>query len=626
MTAPQDITRQLDGRSRVDHAVACAHRRWRVFPLCTPKPGGGCVHHGDQCRHPGKCPLLKGWTSKATTDEATIRLWWARWPDANVGILTGEASDLLVIDIDNRHGGAESWRRLEAEHGPLAQTPTVQTGDGVHRYYQYEDIGVKNGALIAPGIEVRTTEGSVVAAGSRHHGGAAYRWLDGAGPDDVPLAPFPQELLQRPQPTLAPAEPASLYFSEGHRNTQLTRIAGALRRHGASEDGLSAALQAVNQADGDPPLPASDVQVIARSVAHYQPGASNIGTTPRIAHGSPRHFRLLTIDELSNQPQTEWLVDGIAERGRVGMLTGAPAAAKSFVSLAFALSVATGRDWHGRPVKKGPVVVVAAEGGPGIRKRVAAWMQEQGVTEIPNAFFLLEDVQLLAPGDVEGLLRQIQDTCPVPVLIILDTLAACFVGGDENSAKETGMALAAARRIVNVTGATVLLVHHSGRQDETRERGSSALRGNVDVMVSVQKNGDAITLTNTKQKDQEPFEPIQLRLKQVELDDGETSCVLVDGETSCVLVAGDSPSTTSPAPWVNASQRRALGALASFGRDGASSAEWRQAIETTHRVECPERTFQNWRTDLVKKGTVELVPEKDNTYRVKETNSAENLP
>ena len=145
------------------------------------------------------------------------------------------------------------------------------------------------------------------------------------------------------------------------------------------------------------------------------------------------------------------------------------------------------------------------------------------------------------------------------------------------------------------------------------ERGSSALRGNVDVMISVAKNqGGVVTVKNSKQKNQEPFEPIRLRLKQVKLGvDARTR----QPTTSCVLVAAGTvlPPTSArqsePAPSLGKGEERALKALASFREVGAASGEWHKAIKTTFGVDVPGRTFNNWRKGLLAKGLVEDIPE-----------------
>src|SRR6266849_1224690 len=92
--------------STLDAALAYAARGWHVFPCHTPTPQGGCSCRRPSCEDIGKHPRTKNGLQDATTEEATIRRWWKMWPEANVAIRTGAISGLVVLDQDNRKGGA----------------------------------------------------------------------------------------------------------------------------------------------------------------------------------------------------------------------------------------------------------------------------------------------------------------------------------------------------------------------------------------------------------------------------------------------------------------------------------------------------------------------------------------
>jgi putative DNA primase/helicase len=168
-------------------AIVYARMGWRVLPVHTPTLGGGCTCGNAGCKDQGKHPRLKNWTIVATTDEKTIRAWFTRWPDANVGIATGRASGIIVLDVDNRHGGMESLAELEKKCGELPKTPTVRTGDGYHMYFRHPGGTIKNAEALAglPGLDVLGDCGFVVAPPSLHRSGATY--LVEAAPDTYPL-------------------------------------------------------------------------------------------------------------------------------------------------------------------------------------------------------------------------------------------------------------------------------------------------------------------------------------------------------------------------------------------------------------------------------------------------------
>jgi AAA domain-containing protein len=269
---------------------------------------------------------------------------------------------------------------------------------------------------------------------------------------------------------------------------------------------------------------------------------------------------------------------------------------KSFVALAWALCVATGRDWFGRATSKGAVIYVAAEGGRGIRKRVQAWMLDHGLSDVPDAFFVLDAVQVTDDDDLRELAERIVARGLQLKLIVFDTLARCFIGGDENSAKEMGGFVAGIARLQKFTGATVL-VHHSGKgtkesKSHEIERGSSAFRAAADVMVSVSMDKDRIiTVKNNKQKDDEEFQPMKLRLEQVPVGSG------FDQTTSCVLrLEGRVLARAQTLPL---HLRMTLEALASCPNGEASIHQWRARTLST------ERTIHTHRRELAEKGLVE---------------------
>ncbi|MEX5711981.1 bifunctional DNA primase/polymerase [Parafrankia sp. FMc6] len=168
----------------------------------------------------GKRPILPDWTNAASTDRDVIRGWWARWPDANVGIATGPRSGLAVLDLDPRSGGAESLTELETRVGLLPGTAMVVTGsDGVHFYYRHPGTKVVSRAhSLGRGLDVKADGGQVVAPPSVHPNGSRYAWsgnVDGLLAGDIAgyLAPWPTSRLTpaepEPMPPARPPAPAS---------------------------------------------------------------------------------------------------------------------------------------------------------------------------------------------------------------------------------------------------------------------------------------------------------------------------------------------------------------------------------------------------------------------------------
>lgn len=216
------------------------------------------------CRPDDKRPAIRGWIRSATREPNQLEAWWARCPQANVGILT---EGLVVLDAD----GPDAIDALSALG--LPRTATVKTPRGLHVYL----VGrVPDGCVagLGRGLDVRgNADGRathfVVGPGSIRDG-FLYSWEE--HPTETPVAAAPAELIERVRQRRAGAHglarDADWVLRSGARNVSLTQVAGRLHRAGlTSEEELSAALQAVNRRRSRPPLPGPEVAKIARSAA-----------------------------------------------------------------------------------------------------------------------------------------------------------------------------------------------------------------------------------------------------------------------------------------------------------------------------------------------------------------------
>jgi Bifunctional DNA primase/polymerase, N-terminal/Primase C terminal 1 (PriCT-1) len=256
----------------VEDALKYAARGWRVFPIHSPT-AEGCSCEKPSCEHVGKHSRIMDWPNAATTDPAIIRDWWARWPDANIGIATGPESGIFVLDVDGEDGQA-SLKLLEADE-PLPQTLRALTGrrgqsgerTGFHLYFNCAvgtNLNNKAG-LLGKGLDIRAAGTCVVAPPSRHSSGLRYEWAQevSAIVDAPPwLIAMASKTVSISTPTL---ETGSIY--EGERDDRLFRLAAKWRRASATEDDLVNRLRGVNHRLCKPPLDDSQVLKIARSAA-----------------------------------------------------------------------------------------------------------------------------------------------------------------------------------------------------------------------------------------------------------------------------------------------------------------------------------------------------------------------
>jgi len=249
-----------------------------VFPLNNPDEYGKCSCGRSDCHAVGKHPRTINGFNDATTDETRIRGWFNKWPDANIGMPTGVASGIDVLDIDPRSGGDKSLAELEAKNGPLPKTQKVITGgNGLHYYFKHESKFSKSQSNVMPGIDIKTDGGYVVAPLSLHASGKLYLWSPGYGPEEISLASAPQWLvdLEKYLPQKKPNSKSGGPILEGRRNSALTSLAGKMRRKGFDLKEIESVLQEENLRSCRPPLDALEVLQIAESISRYEPAEND---------------------------------------------------------------------------------------------------------------------------------------------------------------------------------------------------------------------------------------------------------------------------------------------------------------------------------------------------------------
>lgn len=218
-----------------DVAARYAAHGWPVLPLHTRGPQGGCSCGRTGCSSPAKHPRTRQGLRNATTDPAVVTRWWHRWPHANVGVATGPASGLVVLDID-LPDGPTSLARLTARHGPLPATCQQLTGSGGRQFlFAHPAVRVRNRAGLLPGIDVRADGGYVVVPPSVHASGQPYRWVDRTRP-----APMPTWLLAlvraRPAACRPPSMPNPVAADDVHPYAAAA-LAGELDHLAAATEG-----------------------------------------------------------------------------------------------------------------------------------------------------------------------------------------------------------------------------------------------------------------------------------------------------------------------------------------------------------------------------------------------------
>ena len=365
--------------ARLDAALAYAEKGWAVLPLrgklpAIAKGGGGRGVHD------------------ATMDRDTIKAWWTKWPDANVGVACGEASGFWTLDVDPRHDGDETLAKLEKLHGQLPTTVEQFTGGGGrHILFKFNGDKIRNRVnSLGIGLDVRASGGYIVVEPSCHpETKRPYAWNVDAHPDEVEIADAPAWLLERvadkpkeSAPTVDPflafgqqvtnsgayaeaalkreaeiIEAAATGQQENTLNAAALKIgslvgAGALEYDNALDTLTEAGLRMANEPNREP----WSREQIAAKVEH---GLRDGMATPRQINdvsksnelidnskvtneGRARRLKPIRWAELGSLPKRDPLVKGILDRGAMSVKFGATNCGKTFSSLDLACHVALG--------------------------------------------------------------------------------------------------------------------------------------------------------------------------------------------------------------------------------------------------------------------------------------------
>ena len=229
-------------------------------------------------------------------------------------------------------------------------------------------------------------------------------------------------------------------------------------------------------------------------------------------------------DYKQNYLSTPWIIKGVLPQAEVGILYGQSGSGKTFFVLDLAATVARGEPWRGRKVSNCRVVYVAAEAREGIKKRMDAYDQHI------SADGQRPDIIASAPNLLSTDAGKLTEAIGRAGLIILDTMAASH-SGDENSAKDMGLFLAACKDLSFATGAMVLAVHHTGKEESKGMRGSSALFAGADFVMEVFKNEKEHGAVLSKSRDEAIGTSFSFVLRRVVVGHDEDG----DEVTTCVV-------------------------------------------------------------------------------------------
>ena len=437
-------------------ALEYAERGWPVFPLHSPR-ARGCSCGRSECESPGKHPWTGHGLKDASTDPATIREWWRCWSDANIGIMTGPESGILVLDVDGKRG-EESLAHFAHRGFRLPDTYIVQTGGGgQHIYFLWpRGADVRNSqSKIAPGLDIRGKAGYVVAPPSLHASGSHYE----VNESSIPPVPCPEWLLsliheakntQTRQTALLAGGVKVPPIGKGQRTNRLVSLAGSMHKRGMTPKAIESGLLAENEAFS-PPLPKAKVRVIARDIpARYPKPKPNQEETAQLKP------QLVCLGDI--EPRAiDWLWEPFIPLRMLSMLSGDPGAGKSFVALSIAADLSRGKLRDGRTVEPATTLYLTIENPTAevMRPRFDSLGGD------PNRLHLFSDTVSLA--DVDALEAAIIEVHAR--LVVVDPLQS-YLGAnvDLHRSNETRPIMDRLAKLAEKHCCAILLLRHLSKQ------------------------------------------------------------------------------------------------------------------------------------------------------------------
>lgn len=463
--------------SNLDIALRYAAAGFKIFPLHTVIDGK-CTCGQAKCNAPdstsqGKHPRNENGSHGATTIPRIIKEWFAGWPDSNIGMTL---DGLVVVDVDPRNRGDETFDDLISKRGALPHTWTQRTGSGGSHYVFRARPNAKYRKTLGAGIDLKYGFGQYIVVEPSLHKQGSYVWLDEEGPiygGEIADAPEWLWKVEEEEKKHFKADSAGRFHSGG-RNNALYERARRLRDLGLSQREMYGALAVMNEERCNPPLPIAEVATICKSAAQNEPEhlRRNIGGFIKI------------LDFMKTFVPPVWLVNGIMQQGFVYSLTALTNHGKTAIATTLALSIATGRVFGALRVTQGRVLYLCGENPQDFNSRLHGSIQEIGIAdaEVAENFVVYPIADKLSNlcGEIKNFCEEIGGVS----LIVVDTSVAYFSYEDENdnvAARQHGQDL---RSLAGgMGGPAVLTLSHpikNAEQNNLTPRGGSGFMNEID--------------------------------------------------------------------------------------------------------------------------------------------------
>ena len=561
----------------LSEAISLSELGWKLFPcyyIENSKCSCGQLHEGNTSA--GKHPLVSNWHETATSNLTQLNEWFAKIQAPNIGIHC-KASGLIVLDIDPRNGGDESFAKLEnLLAGEIPSTAIALTGEyevkgkkvrGRHIYFKDcdDDFITNLDKLDLPGIDIKHN-GYVIAPTSSHLSGVKYEWMDGMSPSKIGISSLPPELKEiickknrtnkvhkenyaRIQTdVIVGATPAALrelerqvkritaHTKRGNRNNSLNEAAFILGQYvGGGQIGFMEAQNALIDAariafSGD--NAEDEIQLVLRADGGgFQAGAS----TPiyPVQFGKEqfkvswildgvkddevlKFFGKVNLKELWLDETVEtWLVPDFICEKRGHVIYAEPGIGKSLIVREVCACLASGKGVFGQS-KREPmsILYIDHENIPTTDIRRSLIDMGFNAEELEEHFHLLSFPDF-APFDVPQGGAELMKVVSIlkPKLVVMDT-ASRTVQGKENDNNTWLDFYNYTGKLLKAAGIAYIRIDHTGKNADAGQRGGSAKKGDVDLVWYLKEIKKETVFLFENQKHRVPIEKLKFAVKR----------------------------------------------------------------------------------------------------------------
>lgn len=470
----------------------------------------------------GKIPLIK-WAEfqERRASEEEIKAWWEKWPEADLGCVTGAISNRLVLDVDGEEGAA-----FVREKG-VPETYTVKTKKGTqyHFLWPLQAVGKTTLVGIAKQLDSRGEAGYCKLPPSKFSDDSGRYQSDGTA-DCNHLAECPQWLLdlliEKNKPREINREAGESWLKEkldglreGNRNHSFTAIAGSLRSRGYTSTDIYELLSSRAEEIG---FSLEELRTICESVGGY---------TPRVQVTEEAQ----SVSEfLADEETVDWIVPGLIAKNSIGFIHGQPQTAKSWMAFDLAIECARGGgEWLGKfPVNECRVLLVEAERFKGeTQRRLKALIAGKGINGPLDLFVKAgSTTRLNLQQSLDAFKRTLAEQ--QPELVIWDSWATAHTCGEKDR-MEIQKVLEIVKELRQEFGCAFFWVNHDTKQSLVSEPGTSKqpsmndMQGNTAVAAAAElmfgvrrKDNESCMVYNTKNTLANSIEPFEVRVIDVE--------------------------------------------------------------------------------------------------------------